>query len=110
MLAPKVSVILVNWNNFRDTAECLESLKQASYPNLEVVVVDNGSEGDDPRLIRERFGDHVYVIENDKNYGFAEVCNIGIRDALTRGADYVALLNNDTIVAPDFLDELVSLA
>lgn len=110
MSVPKVSVILVNWNNFTDTAECLESLKQASYPNLEVVVVDNGSEGDDSRLIRERFGDHAYVIENDKNYGFAEGCNIGIRDALTRGAYYVVLLNNDTIVAPDFLNDLVSLA
>jgi len=108
MSRPKVSVILVNWNNFKDTAECLESLKQTSYPNLEVVVVDNGSEGDDPRLIRERFGDHVYVIENDKNYGFAEGCNVGMKDALARGADYVVLLNNDTIVAPDFLEKLIS--
>jgi len=110
MSFPRVSVILVNWNNFRDTAECLESLRQTTYPNYEVVVVDNGSEGDDPRLIRERFGGHVHVIENDKNYGFAEGCNIGIKDALARGADYVALLNNDTIVAPDFLEELVSVA
>lgn len=110
MSFPKVSVILVNWNNFKDTADCLESLKLASYPNLEVLVVDNGSEGDDPRLIRERFGDHVNVIENDKNYGFAEGCNIGMRDALARGADYVVLLNNDTIVAPDFIESLVSVA
>jgi len=110
MPLPKVSVILVNWNNFSDTAECLESLGQVTYPNCEVIVVDNGSEGDDPRLIKERFGDHVKVIENDKNYGFAEGCNIGMKDALARGANYIALLNNDTLVAPDFLEELVSIA
>jgi len=110
MSFPKVSVILVNWNNFKDTAECLESLRQVTYPNCGVVVVDNGSEGDDPRLIRERFGDHVTVIENDKNYGFAEGCNIGMKDALARGADYIVLLNNDTLVAPDFLEEPVSVA
>lgn len=110
MSFPKVSVILVNWNNFNDTAECLESLSQATYPNCEVVVVDNGSEGDDPTLIKQRFGGHVKVIENDENYGFAEGCNIGMKDALARGADYVVLLNNDTLVAPDFLEELVSIA
>jgi hypothetical protein len=110
MTFPKVSVILVNWNNFNDTTECLESLRQVTYPNCEVIVVDNGSEGDDAGLIRERFGDHVKVIENDKNYGFAEGCNIGMKDALARGTDYIVLLNNDTLVAPDFLEELVSIA
>ena len=53
MTFPKVSIVLVNWNNFHDTAECLESLRQVTYPNCEVIVVDNGSEGDDPGLIRE---------------------------------------------------------
>jgi GT2 family glycosyltransferase len=107
MSVPKVSVILVNWNNFKDTAECLGSLKKVTYPNYEVVVVDNGSAGDDVSLLRQDFGNFVKLIENDKNIGFAGGCNIGIKDALARGADYVVLLNNDTVVAPDFLEAVV---
>jgi GT2 family glycosyltransferase len=70
-------------------------------------VVDNASVGDDVRVLREKFGEYVHLISNDKNYGFAEGNNIGIRYALSKGMDYVLLLNNDTTVAPDFLDEMV---
>ena len=107
---PKVSVITVNWNNFNDSAECLESLRKTTYPNFEVIVVDNGSEGDDVSLLKQRLGDSIRLIVNDKNSGFAGGCNIGIKDALARGADYVVLLNNDTVVAPDFLEDLVRVA
>ena len=107
---PKVSVITVNWNNFNDSAECLESLRKTTHPNFEVIVVDNGSGGDDVSLLKQRFGDSIRLIVNDKNSGFAGGCNIGIKDALARGADYVVLLNNDTVVAPDFIEGLVRVA
>jgi len=110
MSFPKVSVITVNWNNFNDSAECLESLRKTTYPNFEVMVVDNGSVGDDVSLLKQKFGDSIRLIVNDKNSGFAGGCNIGIKDALARGADYVVLLNNDTVVAPDFLEGLVRVA
>jgi len=110
MSFPKVSVITVNWNNFNDSAECLESLRKTTYPNFEVIVVDNGSEGDDVSLLKQRLGDSIRLIVNDKNSGFAGGCNIGIKDALARGADYVVLLNNDTVVAPDFIEGLVRVA
>lgn len=110
MSFPKVSVITVNWNNFNDSAECLESLRKTTYPNFEVIVVDNGSGGDDVSLLKQRFGDSIRLIVNDKNAGFAGGCNIGIKDALARGADYVVLLNNDTVVAPDFIEGLVRVA
>ena len=107
---PKVSVITVNWNNFNDSAECLESLRKTTHPNFEVMVVDNGSGGDDVSLLKQRFGDFIRLIVNDKNAGFAGGCNIGIKDALARVADYVVLLNNDTVVAPDFIEGLVRVA
>ena len=110
MAMPKVSIVLVNWNNFEDSEECLKSLKKVTYPNYEVLLVDNASEGNDVELFKLRFGDSIRLIENDKNYGFAKGCNIGMTDALSRGADYVVLLNNDTVVPPDFLDTLVSTA
>jgi len=110
MTSPKVSVIVVNWNNFKDTAECLESLRKVDYPNFEVIVVDNGSSGNDTNLLRQGFGDFVKLIVSDSNLGFAGGCNLGIKDALARGAEYIALLNNDTVVAPDFIGAMVNVA
>lgn len=108
---PKVSIIILNWNGLEDTTECLESLKKITYPNYEVILVDNGSEGDDVRILSEKFGDYIHVIENDRNYGFAEGNNIGMRYALADlNPDYILLLNNDTVVDPDFLTELVKAA
>ena len=111
MTHPKVSIIILNWNGLEDTVECLESLKNISCPDCQVVVVDNRSEGDDVSILRERFGDYVHVIENDRNYGFAEGNNIGMRYALDSfDPAYLLLLNNDTVVAPDFLDKLFKVA
>ncbi|MGQ9628534.1 MAG: glycosyltransferase family 2 protein [Anaerolineae bacterium] len=110
MTYPKVSIIILNWNGLEDTVECLESLKKITYPNYEVIVVDNGSQGDDVRALRERYRDYIHIIQNEKNYGFARGNNVGIRYALDKGTDYVLLLNNDTVVAPDFLDVLVGAA
>ena len=109
--SPKVLVIILNWNGLEDTVECVESLGKIAYPDSRIIVVDNASQGDDVTLLRERFGDLIHVIENDRNYGFAEGNNIGIRYALDHHKpDYVLLLNNDTVVAPDCLDELVTAA
>jgi GT2 family glycosyltransferase len=107
MTFPKVSIVLVNWHGLRDTVECLESLQKTTYPNYEVIVVDNDSGGDEAATIEERFRDYVKLIRNPKNYGFAKGCNIGIRDALARDPQYVLLLNNDTVVTHDFLEQLV---
>ena len=108
---PKVSIIILNWNGLEDTAECLESLKKITYPNYKVIVVDNASSGDDVKVLRERFGDYIHIIQNDANYGFAEGNNIGMRYALTNcKLDYFLILNNDTVVAPGFLTELVKAA
>jgi len=59
MTCPKVSIIILNWNGLEDTIECLESLKKITYPNYEVIVVDNGSEGNDVEVLREKFGDYI---------------------------------------------------
>ncbi|MFQ5918533.1 MAG: glycosyltransferase family 2 protein [Thermoplasmata archaeon] len=108
---PKVSIIIINWNGLQDTTECLESVRQITYENYDVTLVDNGSEGRDAHILKEGFGDWVHVIENERNDGFAEGNNIGMRRALKDSdPDYVLLLNNDTIVDPAFLTELVDVA
>jgi hypothetical protein len=108
--SPKVFIIILNWNGLTDTIECLESLQKITYPNYNVVLVDNASAGNDVAVLGERFGDYLHIIQNDQNYGFAKGNNIGIRYALDKGADYVLLLNNDTVVDPGFLDELIKVA
>lgn len=106
-MSQKASIIILNWNGLEDTIECLDSLKKITYPDYEVVVVDNASSGDDVRVLRERYGSSITVIANDRNYGFSEGNNIGMRHAMNTGVEYLVLLNNDTVVDPEFLSELV---
>ncbi len=104
---PKIAIIILNWNGLPDTLECLKSLQKIEYPNYAVVVIDNGSRGNDAEVIRRKFGNFVSVIQEEKNLGFAGGCNVGIRWALHSNANYVFLLNNDTIVDPNVLIELI---
>ena len=105
---PKVVCIVVNWNGWRDTIECLDALKKCTYPSLSLIVVDNGSTDDSVAQIRAAFPG-VLLFQTGRNLGFAGGNNIGIRRGLA-DADYVWLLNNDTKPAPDALSALVAKA
>lgn len=153
---PRVSIIILNWNGWRDTIECLESLYRITYPNYDVIVVDNDSQDDSVQKIKgytegkirgdfkffeynpnnkpievfeisendarqgkfnrplyEKFDPNrrMILIKNKDNYGFAGGNNVGIKFALSvLNPDYILLLNNDTVVDPKFLDELVKVA
>src|ERR1700683_5008501 len=104
---PPVSCVVLNWNGWRDTVECLDALRDCTYPQLTVIVVDNGSSDDSVTRIRAAHPD-VLLLESGKNLGFAGGNNIGIRHALAHQADCVWLLNNDTKPAPDALSALVA--
>ncbi|MGH9644244.1 MAG: glycosyltransferase family 2 protein [Terriglobales bacterium] len=107
--APKVAIIVVNWNTYAVTRECLLSLQEANYPSIDKILVDNASsDGSSERLAAE-FED-VTVLRNCENLGFTGGNNVGILHALRRGAEYVLLLNNDTIVSPGFLSSMISVA
>lgn len=100
---PRVAVVVVNHNGARFLPRCLASVLPQSYPNFEVIVVDNASADSSVHLVRDRFP-QVAVIEAGRNLGFAEGCNLGIRST---DAPFVATLNNDTWVEPDWLANLV---
>lgn len=100
---PLVSIITVNFNQTEVTCALLSSLQNITYPNIEVLVIDNASD-DDPQIIRQRFP-NVVLILNPINYGFAAGNNFGLMRAK---GDYVLLLNNDTEVARGFLEPLVN--
>ncbi|NQV03702.1 MAG: glycosyltransferase family 2 protein [Bacteroidia bacterium] len=101
---PLVSIITVNYNHSDVTCQMLESLFHISYPNIEVIVIDNGSPDDTPAVIKEQFPQITYL-ETGKNLGFAGANNVGI--CISKGK-YILLLNNDTIVPQGFLEPLVA--
>ena len=106
---PQIWCVVLNWNGADHTIECLTALKVCTYPNLTILVVDNGSTDDSVSRIKVAYPD-ILLLQNETNLGFAGGNNVGIRYALTRGADYIWLLNNDTKPAPDALSALVAKA
>jgi GT2 family glycosyltransferase/glycosyltransferase involved in cell wall biosynthesis len=106
-LQPKVSVIVVTYNNLDLTKQCLMSLdKYTDYSNFEIIVVDNASSDDSPAYLREwaQQGDNRVLMLNPDNKGFAAGNNQGL--VIAKG-DYLVLLNNDTHVTPGWLTSLV---
>lgn len=106
---PNVGIVILNWNNYADTKDCLDSLSEITYENSFVVVVDNGSEDNSGERLANEFEQCEFVF-NEENRGFSGGCNVGIEHALENGADYVLLLNNDIEVSSDFLEPLVQTA
>jgi hypothetical protein len=107
---PHVTIIIVNWNAKKALEACLSSIVRTRYPNLDVMVVDNGSTDSSVTMVRDSFPT-VSLIENHENLGFSKANNQGIRLALANGADYVLLLNNDSQARDeDWLVRLVELA
>ena len=107
---PRVTTIILNWNGIEDTRACLESLREATYPNNRIVVVDNASENDEARQLESEFEGLIEVIRNERNLGFAGGANVGLRRALEAGSDYALLLNSDVTVDPGFLEAMVEAA
>lgn len=104
-MQPLVSIITINFNQLRMTCELLDSLRQVTYSNLEVIVVDNHSAEDPTTVISQKYPD-VRLIVASENLGFAGGNNLGIGAAK---GEYLLFLNNDTEVDPGFLEPLVAL-
>ncbi|MDX2302978.1 MAG: glycosyltransferase family 2 protein [Microscillaceae bacterium] len=101
---PLVSIVSVNWNKPEITLDMVKSFKHVTYPNYELIIVDNGSTMGDIDPVKNY--PHVKLIKTGKNLGFAGGTNAGIRRAK---GQYILLLNNDTIVPPHFLEPMVEL-
>lgn len=101
---PLVSLITLNYNQAGLTCALLESVRHLTYPNIEVIVVDNHSAQNPTQFIQERGFANTRVIVNDENRGFAGGNNVGIRAAT---GDFFLFLNNDTEVTPDLVERLL---
>ena len=107
MSSLSTAVIILNWNSHRMTSECISSLLAMDAANFEILLVDNGSTDGSAHMLPQEFP-QITLLSQDTNLGFAAGCNVGVRYALAKGAEYVLLLNNDTFVAPEFLSEMVA--
>ncbi|MEP6985279.1 MAG: glycosyltransferase family 2 protein, partial [Chloroflexota bacterium] len=101
-MQPAVSIIVLNYNGRQDTMACLRSLEHLTYSRASTILVDNASSDGTAEAVRLAYP-NVTVMETGANLGFTGGNNVAIKYALDHGADYVLLLNNDTIVAPDWL-------
>jgi GT2 family glycosyltransferase len=104
---PSVYIIILSYNGSRWLEACISSVLATEYPNFQIILVDNSSIDKSVELVRGKYP-QVTVILNNRNNGFSEGNNVGIRAALSAGADYVVLLNQDTKVTPRWLEELIS--
>lgn len=107
----KVFVIILNYNGEGFIVQCLDSVEKLKSNDLEIkiLVVDNASNDNSVELIKTKHKE-VEILINEKNLGFAEGNNLGIKYALEKGADYVLILNLDTIVDKDLVVQLIKSA
>ena len=106
---PKIGIIIVNFNGYKDTIDCLNSLRKITYSNYVIIVVDNASNNESVAELKKTIHTEVLLC-SESNTGFSGGNNIGIKYALEHDCDYCLLLNNDTEVDQDFLSFLVEVA
>ena len=102
----KVSAVIVNWNGKDVTANCIQSLLDQDYPDVEIIVSDNGSTDGSVEFLRKRFSTSIRLLENGRNLGFGTAVNRGLAVA---GGDYLIFLNNDLVLESKSIRELVAL-
>ena len=100
---PLVSIIIVNFNAGNLLLDCVSSIYNSNYKNLDIIVIDNVSKDNSSKICKEKFPE-ILLIENSENLGYCEGNNVGIRKA---HGDFVVILNPDTLVELNWLDELI---
>jgi GT2 family glycosyltransferase len=131
---PKIAIIILNWNGWKDTINCINTILKNTCRNYQIIVIDNGSTNNSSEKISEwilskrisiakinsneiltnkskpSFNkvDEIVLIQNYENLGFAKGNNIGIRYAMNQGFEYVMLLNNDTFVSKNLVSVMLN--
>jgi hypothetical protein len=113
-MSPAIPILILNWNGIEDTLECLSSLFEQRYSNFNIYLADNGSDERNVRLLKDNFAHHpkVTLIFNENNLGFVRGNNAMMASLIApdKNFRYIVLLNNDTVVDKDWLQELVRCA
>lgn len=104
----KVAAVICNYNKKDYVTECIQSVTESAFEDLDIVVVDNASADGSAECIRDRFGDRVKLFVNEENLGGSGGFNVGIRYALEKGYEYVWCLDNDVLADENAVGELYS--
>ncbi len=104
---PRTAIILLNWNSYEHTANCIQSLHACQGEGFDIIVVDNGSQDGSMQEIRDNFPE-VILLSFEKNLGFAGGNNSGFEYALEHQYEYIMMLNNDVFVEPTFVFHLLN--
>ena len=105
---PLVSFVIVNYGNIDDTVECIDSIYSITYHNYNIIIIDNSDTCEYYERLLSLNLDKTKVYKSKNNRGFAAGCNIGIQKAQDLGAEYVLLINNDTVIkSPNLIEELL---
>ena len=103
----KIGVILVNYNGALFNSDCIDSIKKSNYKNYEIIVVDNASTDNSINILEENYKDDIIIIKSKENLGFSGGNNLGIDYAISIGCNYILLLNNDTIVDSNMINNMI---
>lgn len=106
MKKENIAIILVNYNGISDTIECIKSIKNIKNENYKIIVVDNNSKNSEAERIEKSFPE-IEIIKSNDNLGFSAGNNLGIMYAIKNEYEYILLLNNDTIIDPDMINNLL---
>ena len=132
-MSPLVAIVTLNWNGWEDTTELIASLNKTTYDGILVIVVDNASTNNSVARMKQSLienkasysvvkgnsespieivpiNKHFLLVESETNLGFCAGNNLGMKWAVKMGAKYSLILNNDTLVSPDFLQPLIEIA
>src|ERR1700741_972262 len=108
--SPNVSVVVPIYNRILHTRAFLQEFSKVTYPNFEIVIVDDGSTDGSSKIIRKEFPSVKVLREESGNLWWSNAMKIGVRDALAHGADYILSINDDVTFNPEFLTHLVAYA
>ncbi len=106
MKRPLVSIIILNFNGLSDTIKCLSSIEKTTYPNYEVLLIDNGSDNNEGTFLQKKYGKKYFVTALQSNLGFTGGNNLAVGKAKGK---YVILLNNDAEVSPDWIEHPIDM-
>lgn len=103
---PKAAIIILNFNSYKQTIECIKSVKNITYPNYKIIVVDNNSKDDSVLMIKSCFPE-IILLKSEENSGYASGNNLGIKFALDDNSEFLCILNNDVAVDKNFLEPVI---
>jgi GT2 family glycosyltransferase len=110
---PKIVVVTLNYNQFEYTKECINSLLNSDYNNFEIILIDNGSSVDNYEIFKKEFftkSKNLKIIREEVNLGYVGGINIGLKESKKYDADYIMIMNNDTIIDSKAISNLLKVA